>query len=70
MGMMFDVKYLQLQQNLVHLNTAMVELQQFAVHKTSWHKQIRMFAKLEQTSPNYHSLPCVTAIESEIWKQL
>ena len=33
MGMMFDVKYLPLQQNLVHLNTAMVELQQFAVHK-------------------------------------
>ena len=33
MGMMFDVKYAPLQQNLFQLNTAMVELQQFAVHK-------------------------------------
>ena len=33
MGMMFDVKYAPLQQNLAQLNTAMVELQQFAVHK-------------------------------------
>ena len=32
--MIFDVKYVPLQQNLAHLNSAMVELQQFAVHKS------------------------------------
>ena len=33
MGMMFDVKYTPLQQNLIQLNNAMTEMQSFAVHR-------------------------------------